>query len=82
MVALHLHRRNFQWKCQSRHNEIDHLTTSERELFEFLILNVQDYSPIIVQGPTASGKTFSIQLFADVLGKNLKVLQYVLKTYQ
>ena len=62
-------------RTQSRHNEIDHLTTSERELFEFLILNVQDYSPIIVQGPTASGKTFSIQLFADVLGKNLKVLQ-------
>ena len=56
-------------------NDINHLTKSEKQLFEFLILNTNEYTPILVQGPTASGKTFSIQLFASILGKKLKVLQ-------
>lgn len=60
---------------QSYMNDINHLTKSEKQLFEFLILNTDEYTPLIVQGPTASGKTFSIQLFAKILGKNLKVLQ-------
>lgn len=56
-------------------NNINHLSQSQRQLFEFLILNIDKYAPIAVQGPTASGKTYTIQLFADIIGKNLKILQ-------
>ncbi|OHT01916.1 hypothetical protein TRFO_31156 [Tritrichomonas foetus] len=59
----------------SRHHELHYLSDSEQKLFQFLLLNIKEYSPIVIQGQTSSGKSYSLQLFADILGKKLNVIQ-------
>ena len=54
---------------------IQSLTNKEKELFLILEANTRKRFPIIVQGPTASGKTFTISLFAKIIGQKLTVLQ-------
>jgi midasin (ATPase involved in ribosome maturation) len=51
------------------------LSDSEKQLFVLLAANMNERFPLIVKGPTASGKTFTIQLFARVIGHKLTVLQ-------
>ena len=57
------------------HYEIQYLSSSEKELFVFLSMSLKKYTPIIIQGPTASGKTYSVQLFADIIGRPLRTIQ-------
>ena len=54
------------------------LSESEKQLFVLLAANAikkETSFPLIVKGPTASGKTFTIQLFANIIGQKLTVLQ-------
>ncbi|OHT12744.1 hypothetical protein TRFO_17377 [Tritrichomonas foetus] len=66
---------DIETKLSTRHSELYHLTLSEQKLFSFLSCAIKFYSPIIIQGSTASGKTYSVQLFADILGQPLRVIQ-------
>lgn len=59
----------------TRHYDVQYLSSSEKELFVFLSMALKKYTPIVIQGPTSSGKTYSIQLFSDIVGKPLQIIQ-------
>lgn len=59
----------------ARLNDIKWLTNAEKNLFAFLSMTTKKYTPIIIQGPTASGKTYALQLFADIIGHPLRIVQ-------
>lgn len=61
--------------ASKRAYEIQYLSSSEKELFVFLSMALKKYTPIVIQGPTASGKTYSMQLYADIVGKPLHIIQ-------
>ena len=51
------------------------LTRPQKHCLLFLICCYLSKQTCIVQGPTASGKSFLIQLFAKMLGKELNIIQ-------
>lgn len=59
----------------SCHKNIKSLTVSQRQLFQFMTLAVNSNIPLIVQGQTSSGKTYIINLFANIVGQKLHVIQ-------
>ena len=62
-------------KNYSCHKNIKSLTVSQRQLFQFMTLAINSSIPLIVQGPTSSGKTYIISLFANIVGRKLRVIQ-------
>ena len=60
---------------ENNKNLVTSLTSDEKDLFILLAANMSKRFPIIVQGPTCSGKSFVIQLFANIIGKDITVIQ-------
>jgi hypothetical protein len=54
---------------------IDSLTISQRHCLVFLMRSVLSRQPCILQGPTASGKSHIVRLFAQLLGRKLVIIQ-------
>lgn len=52
------------------------MTESQRNAFAVLDVVSSKYIPIILKGPTASGKTHSVQMFANTFNKKLTVVQF------
>ena len=51
------------------------LSQDQRISIIFLLLSIKSGLPCILQGPSYSGKTYLIKLFAKILGKKLKIIQ-------
>jgi midasin (ATPase involved in ribosome maturation) len=56
-------------------NTINSLTLSQRHCLIFLVCSVLSRQTCIIQGPTASGKSHLIRLFANLLGRKLITIQ-------
>ena len=56
-------------------NQFNGMTLTEKLCFLFLICCVKAKKTPIIQGVTASGKSFIIKLLADVLGQDLSIYQ-------
>ena len=71
------HQKNSEKEFNQKNLEkkFNSMTISEKKCFLFLLCCVKAKKIPIIQGTTASGKSFIIKLFSEILGQNISVYQ-------
>jgi len=62
-------------KYEELKNKFNSMTLTEKLCFLFLLCCIKAQKTPIIQGVTASGKSFIVKLFSDILGQDLSIYQ-------
>ncbi|EAY22716.1 hypothetical protein TVAG_476450 [Trichomonas vaginalis G3] len=79
-VSINGNRYPYYIQDERKQSLIQNLTYSQKMLFTILSSIIDKHFPIIIQGKTASGKTHTMNLFAEAMAQELVVLQLNVET--